>query len=79
MPQGFASSSKLISNKVSSYETENIHDFDLRTAWVEGDTNYGIGEKIEIDFNFGKVGILRLTELIIYNGYSKSLSLWKAN
>ncbi len=80
-----SATSTLKSQGQTDYRIENIADLDLRTAWVEGKTDYGIGESFTIEFNwkkdyegFGKVynfyGIIE-----IFNGYCKSEKLWKEN
>ncbi|MCI4668985.1 MAG: hypothetical protein MRZ79_12700 [Bacteroidia bacterium] len=78
-PKEFKTSSTLPAGKTSNYKAENLHDFKLKTAWVEGKEDYGIGEEIEVSFDFGKMSQLRITSLIIFNGYCKSESTWKAN
>ncbi len=77
-------SSWLKSNKGINYGIENIGDFNLKTAWVEGGLGYGIGEyfKFAIIFDPGTQygssgqfnGILEL-----FNGYCKSEKIWKQN
>lgn len=55
-----------------TFSPENVCDLKLNTAWVEGKTDYGIGESIEfeaIQYPFHTIEI--------YNGYSKSLKDWK--
>ena len=59
-------SSTLSTQGVVNYLAKNIQDDDPTTAWVEGDSEYGIGEYIEI-----KKAVV-LTSLSIYNGYQKS-------
>ena len=55
----------------SNYKPENIADLSLKTAWIEGKKDYGIGEYIEITTKQSLDSIL--------NGYHKSKELWKAN
>lgn len=77
-PSAYKASSELPSSRVSSYVADNIHDFDLQTAWVEGKEDYGIGE--EIDIRFDHLGDrLKVTHLEIHNGYCKSEKAWKEN
>jgi hypothetical protein len=73
-------SNKFISVEVSSqlsseYSKKNLLDYNLFTAWVEGNKNSGEGEWIELEFpkriTVGKV--------ILFPGYGKSLKLFKAN
>lgn len=77
--------STLESQGNNDYKIENIHDLDLTTAWIEGSSDYGIGESFTIEFNwteehegFGKVynfyGVVE-----IFNGYCKSETVWKEN
>ncbi len=76
-PTGLNSTSELDSTKLTSYKPKNAHDFDLRTAWIEGKPDYGIGEEIGIDFKL--TSNLKVTHLEIYNGYCKSEKAWKDN
>lgn len=59
-----------------TYKPNNIHDFDLFTAWVPDTTNGVIGKKINFHF---KPLSPRVNEIIIYNGYIKNIDLFKAN
>lgn len=77
-PSAYKASSELTSSRVSSYVADNIHDFDLQTAWVEGKEDYGIGEEIDIRFDY-MGGRLKVTHLEIHNGYCKSEKAWKEN
>lgn len=77
-PKELKASSTLAASKVSSYEANNLHDFKLKTAWVDGKEGYGVGEEIEIKFELGE-GQLKLTHIDIFNGYCKSEATWKAN
>lgn len=76
-PQNIEVSSRLDSSKYANYEALNLHDFDLKTAWVEGKSDYGIGEEILMEIPVSAP--LKLTHLIIYNGYCKNEKTWKAN
>ena len=49
---------------------------DPRTAWVEGEEGYGIGEYIE---STGDNRIWSGTLIVILNGFQKSIKLWKKN
>lgn len=73
-PDSIWASSALAPTQTNTYSAENVHDFDLRTAWVgtsQGDT---------ITFEFDLLGgALSITEIHIYNGYAKSEALWQAN
>lgn len=76
-PTDFQTSSTLPASSVSDYKPENIHDFDLRTAWVEGQEGYGLDEKIDISIPVPDP--LALTEIILFNGYCKSYQAWLNN
>lgn len=59
----------------NTYVADNLHDFDLRTAWaVEG--KKAIGQKLNFTFKHHRP---RVTTLYIWNGYFKTEKLWKAN
>ena len=60
----------------TSYKPENIHDFDLFTAWVPDTTKGVVGKKINFHF---KPLSPRVNEFTIYNGYIKNYDLFKAN
>lgn len=76
-PAAIFGSSFLQPNGENFYDAFNVHDFDLRTAWVEGKENYGIDEAVEIEFEFK--ADLKLTHVTIYNGYCKSIQAWNDN
>ena len=70
------SSSNLKSQGNNSYVADNIHDFNLFTAWVPDNSMSAIGESINFYFDpFAP----RVNEIIIYNGYIKNEELWKQN
>jgi hypothetical protein len=66
-------SSELVGGK---YSSNNIHDLNYKTAWVEGVAGQGIGEKITYDFPPENP---RITKIIIVNGYVKSPKAWTEN
>jgi len=76
-PSEITATSSLKSQGKNSYKAENLHDFTLKTAWVEGQPGLGIGEEVTFEFKMNKV--LKVTTLEIYNGYCKNLNTWKAN
>lgn len=78
-PSGIKSNSFLaaLPEKGFDYKPENIHDFDLQTAWVEGEKDNREG--VEISFDFELKAPLQVTEVVIYNGYCKDLKTWKNN
>lgn len=67
------SSSKLAQNGSNTYGASNLIDDDPRTAWVEGKTDYGIGEYFEVNLPHGSYNIA------IFNGYQKSYDSWRNN
>lgn len=75
-PDSVFASSTLPPNKNLDYKAVNVHDFSLRTAWVEGVEGYGIGESIT--FRFAKQSP-PVTTVEIYNGYMKSDKVWQDN
>ena len=64
-------SSTLKASSSNNYFVQNLADFKHYTAWVEGRSDYGIGEYFivtsETGFNY------------IENGYQKSAKIWKSN
>ncbi len=76
-PSEIFASSSLNAQGKNTYDADKVHDFSLKTAWVEGKPGLGIGE--EITFEFQMTEALKVTTLEIYNGYCKSESIWKAN
>ena len=71
-----STSSVLASQGKYNYDPNNMIDFDLSTAWVEGVKGNGIGESINIHYERGSP---RIRQLTIYNGYVKSPTAWKNN
>ncbi|MCK9481592.1 MAG: hypothetical protein M0R38_07525 [Bacteroidia bacterium] len=75
-PYKITSSSYLKDEGKITYLPDNIHDFDLFTAWIPDNSNGSIGNKINFHF---KPYAPRVNEIIIWNGYIKNTDLWKAN
>lgn len=75
-PYKITSSSNLKEDGKITYIPDNIHDFDLFTAWIPDNTNGSIGQRINFHF---KPFAARVNEIIIWNGYIKNTDLWKAN
>lgn len=75
-PYKITSSAYLKDEDKITYLPDNIHDFDLFTAWVPDISNGAIGKKINFHF---KPFAPRINEIIIWNGYIKNSDLWKAN
>jgi hypothetical protein len=63
------------------YGAEQAHDFDLKTAWVEGKDDDGIGEYLEYTYDLTDLSDSRLalTSITLFNGYRKTRELWKDN
>ena len=76
-PSNISASSTLKSQGSNSYDAKNLHDFNLKTAWIEGQSDLGLGE--EIVFEFQMAELLKVTHLEIYNGYCKNEKTWNAN
>lgn len=76
-------SSELPPSGGNSYYAGNAHDFQAKTAWIEGKPDYGIGESITYVFDYSnepdQAEHLGVNKLLIANGYKKSRVLWKAN
>lgn len=72
-PNKMSASSFLSQDSEITYNPENIHDFDLRTAWA---VKNGIGEYISIHF---EPFFPRVNKIKIYNGYQKSEETWNNN
>lgn len=74
--ESIMASSALKQYKDNSYVAMNIHDFSLRSAWVEGVAGDGIGESVTFTFEANSPPI---TTVEIHNGYMKSDKLWQEN
>ena len=76
-PSDITASSYLKSNHATiNYVPKNIHDFSLKTAWVEGVEGQGIGEYVTYHFSSTAA---RVTHVIIANGCVVSERLYRAN
>jgi len=75
-PNQITASSCLSETDNFTYDAENAHDFDFRTAWIEGAKEYGIGEYLE--YHFPPLSP-RVNKIKIYNGYVKNETTWKNN
>ena len=67
-------SSTLSSQGKNNYGVNNLNDSDPRTAWVEGKSEYGIGESFEMEWELDS-----RPPIHIFNGYQKSIKAWKDN
>lgn len=59
-----------------AYKADNLHDFNLLTAWVPNTAAGVIGQRINFFF---KPLSPRVNEITIYNGYLKNQELYRAN
>ena len=84
------SSSTLSSQGKVNYRMSNISDLNTNTAWVEGETEYGIGVKLTFEMNFekefdndpnAKFGAVYQIygKFLMANGYCKTDVSWKSN
>jgi len=75
------SSSQLTDINNITFTSENIDDYDLNTAWMV--PNYGIGQCIEFTIDYFPGDNSEAYQFYgicdIFNGYCKSLVLWKNN
>lgn len=67
-----------------NYYARNITDYNLNTAWVPENGHLGIGEYFEFKINYQKYsGYAHPGEFngvcYLFNGYCKSLAVWKEN
>jgi hypothetical protein len=73
------SSSELSPTNNISYDVKNIDDFDLRTAWIEGKPDYGIGESISVNLKTIEYEEVKIKNIVVVNGYTKNHNVWKNN
>lgn len=76
-----ANSSSYLKSNWNKYN-ENYHpnyafDDNPKTAWVEGEAGYGIGESLS--FNVSKLNQVEKIKIGLANGYQKSKKLFEAN
>ena len=76
-PYKITASSHLKEQGKINYLPDNIHDFNLFTAWVPENKN-GSSIGMKINFHF-KPFTPRVNEIFIWNGYIKNKDLWEAN
>ncbi len=72
------SSSQLSSQGKNTYSIDNINDYNLKTAWVEGVKTNGVGEWIQFNFKTG-ITVVQLNGIYLFNGYRKDLKTWENN
>ena len=75
-PMSIKATSELNPNKGFTYIADNIHDFSLRNAWIEGKKSSGIGESITFEFIENGPPV---TTVEIFNGYMKTEKTWEEN
>lgn len=77
------SSSELKEKDGINYSPKNAHDFNKNTAWIEGKSDYGIGEYLEYCFDFSEIkgykGGLGINRILLANGYKKNIHTWENN
>ncbi len=76
LTKNIITSSKLKSEKNTNYFGNNLLDNKYDTAWIEGKSDYGIGEYVDYCFEHKPYGINKIT---IYNGYIKNKETWEEN
>jgi hypothetical protein len=69
-------SSSLSPDAGYNYDCQNLSNFSLRDAWIEGESGYGIGQRIQFTFPPRHP---RITELWIANGYVKDEKTYYIN
>lgn len=83
--KGVRASSTLAPQGKYNYTIGNLKDYNVDTAWVEGNSGQGIGDWIEFTVNASAhaqrkaSNRLKLTGLIIMNGIYRPRGLWWAN
>lgn len=76
VPKNVTASSYLSSQGENNYSPKNAHDFNYKTAWVEGVKGYGIGEYLLYTFEGATP---RINTIKVLNGYIKSKTAWLNN
>jgi len=75
-PNKVTATSHLKPQGTNTYSATNAHDDSYQTAWVEGVTDYGVGQYLTYTFP-ATTG--RITGISVVNGYVKSESTYKNN
>ena len=82
----YKASSTLRSQGNNNYLPKNVGDSNSKTAWIEGDQNYGIKDRIEIHLKEDKYyeaeriySRFPLKEIKFVNGYGKNNAIWRKN
>jgi hypothetical protein len=76
--EGLTASSALPQQGKNRYEANRMSDWDTSTAWVEGDSAYGVGESISFTWR-DKFDDHSCTGMSLMNGYQKSQKHMKQN
>ena len=83
---GKPSASSTLANQGSfSYDVQNIDDLDLKTAWIQGKNDFGIGESFSFRMDYsashsGYAKVYNFAGMIeAFNGYCKTEKGWKEN
>jgi hypothetical protein len=58
------------------WDVHALHDFDLRTAWMEGKKGKGRGAKVTFWF---PANTATVTTIVLYNGDMRTLGSWRKN
>lgn len=75
-----ASSQLDIEKDYYKYHPENLYDYDLSTAYVEGEDDNGIGQMVKFSFGEGfETMTYVITRILIYPGYLKSKETFENN
>jgi hypothetical protein len=71
----------IVSSEFKSYKGGNIHDFNLTTAWIEGNFDKYAGVFAEFTFDLSSSGpkdsALSINSVFFINGYRKSIKDWE--
>lgn len=77
-PEGLVASSTKKSQGSNRYGAAQMGDLDSKTAWVEGHSNYGLGESVSFTWR-EKNHFHTCAALSLMNGYQKSKGLMESN
>ncbi|MBL0742596.1 NADase-type glycan-binding domain-containing protein [Chryseolinea lacunae] len=75
-PEKVTASSWLKPQGGNSYDANNAHDLNYKTAWVEGVAGPGVGQYLRYAFLPESA---RVNEIIVVNGYVKDQTAWENN
>ena len=77
-PEGLVASSTKEPQGSNRYGAERMGDFNTKTAWVEGHSDYGLGESVSFMWR-EKNHFHTCAALSLMNGYQKSKGLMESN